>query len=235
MTHTLTVNAAGFAEALKDAALYVGKEQWRDALNSVMLSIVSRSSRLAVVGCDGKGYYERRITLLRGRGIPKPSLPGARGTVCIAVRDVAKLTKLINSLTEGQVTLEIDAQGKEETHKAKLTSADGSSATFTVSAYSDIPDFSPIIARAEEGLAQPPKLTNVYIPVAEMLRAGKVFPSKDGRTARICASKRKGSNGCLALLEYRDKEDDLDIRVIFMLTEPESAPNANSNAQAKAA
>ena len=235
MTHTVTVNAAGFAEALKDAALYVSKDRWNDALSSVILSIVPRAHKLAIVACDSKALYERQIKLLRGKGIPKPTLPGPKGKVCIDVREVSRLTKLINSRTGGWLTLEIDAQDKNDQHKARLLLADGSATTFTVATRSDIPDFSPIINRAKAGLVKPPKLSNVFIPVAEMTRAGKVFPSKNGTTARICASKQEDHGGCLALLEYQDRENDLDIRVIFMLTEAETRSDASSNAQVKAA
>ena len=235
MTHTVTVNAAGFAEALKDAALYVSKDRWNEALNSVILSIVPRAHKLAIVACDSKALYERQIKLTRGKGTPKPTLPGPKGKVCIDVREVTRLTKLINSRTEGLLTLEIAAQDNNETHKARLMLEDGSSTAFTMTTRTDIPDFSPIINRAKSGLVKPPKLTNVYIPVAEMTRAGKVFPGKNGNVARICASKHDGHSGCFALLEYQDKENDLDIRVIFMLTEPETESNVSVNARVKAA
>ena len=59
------------------------------------------------------------------------------------------------------------------------------------------------------------ELLYVYIPVQEMLRAGKVLPGKGGKAARIHTA--KGVKGYMAVLEYN--EDDIDVRIIFMLSE----------------
>ena len=64
-----------------------------------------------------------------------------------------------------------------------------------------------------------PRLNDVYIPVHEMLRAGKVFPRNKMNAARMYTAIGK-KKGLIAMLEYLSPEEDLDIRVIFMLAEP---------------
>ena len=66
-------------------------------------------------------------------------------------------------------------------------------------------------------------LSNILIPIREMLRVSKVFPATTNKFARIFTA--KGLNrGIMALLEYQ--EEDKDIRVIFMLNEDQPATEA---------
>ena len=108
-------------------------------------------------------------------------------------------------------------------YRVRLSLADGASTTFLSRADVNIPDYSPIVASAEKGRKTMPKLGEMYIPVSEMARASKVFPSKYGKTARISTAKGNQQTGCLALLEYQEEDSDVDIRVIFMLSGAESA------------
>ena len=224
MLHTLNLNASQFSEAVKDAVIYTGKDRYDDMMNSVILSITSKGKKLSVVACDGNGYYERRLNLLRSKGDPKPTLPGKESRICIASQDAAMLSKFITPRTMGGVMLELDdAKASDGRYRVRLSLADGASTTFLSRADVNIPDYSPIVASAEKGRKTMPKLGEMYIPVSEMARASKVFPSKYGKTARISTAKGNQQTGCLALLEYQEEDSDVDIRVIFMLSGAESA------------
>ena len=51
-----------------------------------------------------------------------------------------------------------------------------------------------------------------------MARVGKVLPTKGDSAARIYTAKGAGK-GHMALLEYCEPDDDMDVRIIFMLSE----------------
>ena len=127
------------------------------------------------------------------------------------------LAKFISSKITGNVTLEIDDVDGRNTVKVSLPN--GASTTVFSNADLDLPDFSSMVARVEKARNVMPRLNDVYIPVYEMLRAGRVFPKTKMKAARMYTTNGK-NRGLMAMLEYLSPEDDLDIRVIFMLAEP---------------
>ncbi|MBQ9407568.1 MAG: hypothetical protein IJU37_12630 [Desulfovibrio sp.] len=219
MHHTITVNASLFAQALKDANTYTSKNVYDDATNHIVLNVIDKGARLAVVACDSHGYYERRIPLIKARGEAKPSLPGKEQRLCIAAQDALILHKRIPSRSIGCVTLQLDDKpAKEERLLVTMTLPDGASTSFFRRTDFEIPDFSRILKMAEKGKKNAPDLSNVFIPVHEMARVGKVLPTKGDSAARIYTAKGAGK-GHMALLEYCEPDDDMDVRIIFMLSE----------------
>ena len=219
MHHRITVNASLFAQALKDATSYTDKDIRSEAMNHIVLKVINKGTSLAVIACDGHGYYERRLPLMHAKDEAKPSLPGKEQRLCIAAQDALSLHRHIPSRTIGCVTLELDdAETRGEKLLVTLTLPDGASTTFFSRTDFEVPDFSSVLEMAEKGKANPPEIANLFIPVHEMTRAGKVLPAKGRRAAQIHPAKglRKGH---MALLEYLDPGDDMDVRIIFMLSE----------------
>lgn len=219
MNHRITVNAYLFAQTLKDATTYTDKDIHSDAMNHIVLKLINKGTGLAVIACDGRGYYERRLPLVHARGEARPSLPGKEQRLCIAARDALIPHKRIPTRTTGCVTLELDDdQARDEKLLVTLTLPDGASTTFFSRTDFEVPDFGPVLKMAEKGKKNAPDISSLFIPVHEMVRAGKVLPSRGNSAAQIHTAEglRKGR---MALLEYLDPGDDMDVRIIFMLSE----------------
>ena len=221
MQHTISINAAMFAKTLKDATAYASKDNniVEEATGQIILSILPKNIKLAVIACDGKGYYESRLALVFEKGNPKPSLPGKEQRLCVAAQDALMLAKFISTRTVGCITLDIDDDSaKDNRLQVKMTLPDGSATSFFSRTDIAVPDYASITRQAEKGKKNAPELSNVFIPVHEMARAGKVLPQKEQQAARIYTARAK-NRGSMALLEYISPENDTDIRIIFMLSE----------------
>lgn len=218
MKHAISVNALEFGQALKDAANYVKRNAPADdPLNHVILHLNPKTKKIAVIACDGLGYYERKISLSKIK--TKPSLPD-QDKLCITSADAAALVKAISPRTGRELCIEVDdAKLEDNTRLAAFGLSNGLSTVFHIKTDLNLPDYAPIKARAEKGKKEAPALSNVQVPVNELMRAGKVFPGK-GAFARIFTAKSI-NQGLMALLECKD--DVTDISVIFMLNQQENA------------
>lgn len=223
MRHSITVNASQFAQTLKDATMYASKDSQAQAMSQIILKVIDKGANLAVIACDGHGYYERRLSLVHNRGEAKPSLPGKEHRIFIGAQDTLILHRRIPARMVGCLTLELDdSQVKDEKLLVSLTLPDGASTTFFSRTDFEAPDFSPILKQAEKGKKNPPEIANLFIPVHEMVRMGKVLPARGDTAAQIHTAKglRKGH---MALLEYLDPNENMDVRVIFMFSEMSNA------------
>ena len=215
MNHTITVNAARLAQALKDATLYASKDSSEEGMNTVVLTITPQT-RLAVLACDSHGYYENQLPLIHDENEPKPTLPGERQMLCIAPADALMLTKHISPRSIGCVTVSLnDSKRPGGKYRVTLTMPDGGTITIFCKADINVPDYNGFVSKAEASKEDAPDLFDVSIPVHEMIRASKVFPKTSGTVARMYTSlgQRKGH---MALLEYQNDSEDAYIRVIFM-------------------
>ena len=224
MLHRITLNTADFSQTIKDATVYACKKEPHEAMGHMVLTIVPRQKKLAVIACDGQGYYERRIPLVISKGSPKPSLPGKDSRILISCHDAAMLVKFMSAVTSGSVTLEADdSKITESKYTVRLILNEGASTTFFSRNDLNLPDYNAITIQADKGKKACLTLSNILIPVREMLRVSKVFPATAHKFARLFTAKSL-SSGIMALLEYH--EDDKDIRVIFMLNEDLPAAEA---------
>lgn len=208
MKHSITVEASILAESLKAAQNYVKKDiSGHDALGYLLLTYLPKDKKLVVIACDGHGYFERRLpVILEKKGI-KPSLPGQKQFVCISPADSQSLVKLIPARMTGRATLEIEENDNLK-HGMSVKLPTGASATFTARTDMEVPDYGVIRARACKGKLKAARLTDVNIPIHEMLRAGRSLPVRSGSVVK--ASTAEGS---MMLLEYQD--DSADIKIIF--------------------
>ena len=217
MKHTITINATQFTQALKDATLYVSKKRWDDPMNYIVLSLTDQNRKLAVIACDGLGYYERQLVLSNSEEAPEPSLPGKKQELCIALTDALKISKHITPRSDGNISISLnDTKKSNGNYLITLTLPDRSTTTLFSNAGVNVPDYSVFVSKAEASKENAPDLFDVSVPVHEMVRAGKVLPRKSGAVARMYTS--VGHNkGHMALLEYT--ADDEFIRIIFMFAQ----------------
>lgn len=209
MKHTVVTEAKALSESLKSAQNYIKKTyDGSDALNHVVLSYLPKLKKLAVIACDGHGYFERRLPVITTRQ-SKASLPGKNQTVCIPLSDAQTLVKFMPAKTTETISLEME----DDNPSGKAMCISGSTAVFTFRHDLQLPDYGAICAKAEKGKNKAPKLTDIHVPIYEMLRAGKALPNKDFATARIYTP-----DDTMALLECQD--DETDIRIIFMFAKP---------------
>jgi len=217
MRHQICVNASNFVQTIKDAAIYASKDEPAKGLNLVLLAVLPKMKKLAVIACDGFGYYERRLNLEVCRKQPKPSLPGKEMRLGIGLGDVSMLVKFIPSKSQGNIQLELDdEQIANDNFTVKLSLPNGMSTTFFSQAQLEIPDLSSLRIKAEKGKKKAPAISSLHLPVRELLRAGKVFPQKGSFAQMFTADGLQ--RGVMALLEC--KNEDTDISVIFMLQQP---------------
>lgn len=209
MKHTITINSGEFAEAIKTACVYASKDNDpHNGLCYVLVSLLPKHKKVAIIACDGRGYYERRIGLLMEKG-QKPSLPDKEQRLCIYVNDIAMLTKFVGSKSHEKITLEVDDTAeKDNQYIVNLVFSNGSSTTIFATNDVNIPDYSKFCKKAENSKKSKPVLSNLLIPIHELVRAGKAFPAKIGSIAKIFTC-----NSEMALLECQN--DMGDIRVIF--------------------
>lgn len=213
MKHQICANAKLFAEAIRDASIYASKDSANN-LDLVILTVLPKDKMLSVVGCDGLGYYERKIPLEVCKKQPKPSLPDSQMRLVISLSDVAMLVKLIAKQT-GNLKLEVEADVIDDKYQVKLTLENGTSTAFFSKANPELPDLNAIKNHAIKGKKKGQPLDRLQLPVNELFRAGKVLA---GKNAFASISTCKGiAKGIMALLEC--KADDTDISVIFMLNE----------------
>lgn len=192
----LTIEAGSFAESLKSAQNYTSKDDPDSALSCILLSYLPRQKKLAVIACDGHGYFERRLPA-------KNSIKSGRDlSVCLAASDAQALLKLIPSRPVMEMSLEIE----DSTLKANLPN--GATAAFNLKSNVNLPDYASIRAKADKARKSAPRLGDTLIPVHELLRAGKALPIKSGSAARIYTD-----DGNFAVLEWQ--EDKIEIRIIF--------------------
>ena len=107
MKHEICANAKVFAEAVRDAAVYAAKDCGR-GLDSVILTVIPKEKMLSVTGCDGLGYYERKIQLAICKKQPKPSLPEKSMRLVISLPDITMLVKFFTPKGMDNIRLEVD-------------------------------------------------------------------------------------------------------------------------------
>lgn len=220
MAQTISVNAQDLLQSLRDASSYTLKTFETDnAMAYVLLTAIPKTKKLAVIGCDGLGYYERQINVSFGKGKAKAAIPGKGGFISISPKDTATITKFIPARERSNILIEVDDAPVNDSCRVKIELSDGTSTTFFSKANLEIPDYKTIKANAEKGKKKPPTFDSVHIPVHELLRAGKVFPDKKS-FAQIFTSKGI-KQGIMALLEC--KTEGNDISVIFMLSQETTA------------
>ena len=217
MSYQVRVNALSLGHALRDAALYVGKNEAWMATAHILLTMLPRQKKLAVIGCDGKGYYERRLALLQEKGTPKPTFPGKDKAVLLGAQEAGLLVKFCKSKEIASLTVNEEGQG----YRLSVTLPDGSSTSVSCPDNMEVPAYDQITTNAAKGEKQAMSPANVCIPVRELGRASKVFPVPVGQTIPMSVAKWKDA-GCLAQLKYLSDADDADIRVIFVLSLPEA-------------
>lgn len=201
----IIVNALEFSESLKSAQNYMLKDgDRRNPLNFLLLKQVPKTKKLAVIACDGHGYFERRIVILSNKGSNQreKSQP-----ICIFFSDVQTLQKLISSKIQDSVTLE-QAEGVQKQSILKITQENGASAEINLVHDFQIPDYEAIGARANKAKKKACYTSEANVPVHEILRAGKSLPSKVG-----CNVAMYTAESSMAVLEY--KNGDADIKIIF--------------------
>lgn len=209
MKHSITVNSGEFIEAIKTACIYASKDNDpSNGLCYMLISLLPKMKKVAIIACDGHGYYERRLGLVLEKG-QKPSLPDKEQRLCIYVNEIAMLTKFVGSKSHEKITLEVDdASSKDSSYIVNLMFPNGSSTTFFAVKDIEIPDYGKFCKKAENSKKSKPSLFNLLIPIHELVRAGKAFPAKIGSIAKIFTC-----NSEMALLECQN--DMGDIRVIF--------------------
>lgn len=218
MSYQVRVNALSLGHALRDAALYVGKNEAWTATAHILLIVPPKQKKLAVIGCDGNGYYERRLALVQEKGAPKPTFPEKDKAVLLRAQEAALLVKFCKGKGIATITVnEEDGQG----YRLSVALPDGSSTSVACPANMEVPAYDQITTNAAKGEKQAMTPANVCIPVRELGRASKVFPVPVGQTIPMSVAKWKDA-GCLAQLKYLSDADDADIRVIFVLSLPEA-------------
>lgn len=144
-------------------------------------------------------------------------MPEAEQRLCIFSQEITPLTKFIGAKGNGDLSLEVDDVSLENgKYTLKLTLPNGVSGSFFARTGINIPDYSKFCKKAENSKKTKPSLSNLLVPIHELVRAGKAFPSKFGSIARIFTC-----NAEMALLEYKTDSDD--IRVIFTFARDNTA------------
>ena len=170
--------------------------------------MLPRQKKLAVIGCDGKGYYERRLALLQEKETPKPTFPGKDKAVLLGAQEAGLLVKFCKSKEIASLTVnEENGQG----YRLSVTLPDGSSTSVACPANMEVPAYDQITTNTAKGEKQAMSPANVCIPVRELGRASKVFPVPVGQTIPMSVAMWKDA-GCLAQLKYLSDADDADIR-----------------------
>lgn len=214
MKHKICVDATAFAQAIKDASSYAIRNDSGAPMSHVILTVLSKMKKLAVMACDGLGFYERRLALETCKGQPKPSLPGKEMRLGISLTDIAMLVKFIPSRTAGNIQLDLDdEQIANDNFTIRFTLPNGMSTTFFSKAELELPDLSAIKSKAEKGRKKAPNIHRLHLPVRELLRASKVFTGKCPFAQMFTTEGLQ--KGVMALLEC--KTEEADISVIFML------------------
>lgn len=216
MKHKLALNAEEFLKALKDASLYVDKDNIGSATSHVLLGLSQKT--LSVIACDGRGYYQNNIHVCAEKG-SRPSLPGKPMRIFIPGKDLNALLKAHKC--KGEIKLEV-FESQNDFHKVELILPDKSKFTFDSPAKLDVPDYARIRKLADKGKKSTVSLGQVMFPANELTRAGKVFPVKTGYTIPMYISQKK-EGGLLTLMEYQSEAEGKDIKVIFMLGLSEAA------------
>lgn len=218
MKHQITLNCQEFLQTLKDAATYTVKNDTANQpMDHVLLTVMPKAKKLSVQACDGFGLYERRIGIFTPKGQPKPSLPGKEMRLGISLSSLALLVKFLPSRCAGLITLEVDDEiVTDRNFSVKITVPSGEQTTIFSKCDLNTPDLVSIKTAAEKGKKRPTTLNDIGIPVREMRRAAKVFPTRD-TFAKIFTAQHT-QNKILALLEC--KTEDTDISVIFMVNNP---------------
>lgn len=214
MKHAISVNANNFVMALKDAALYIGKDNSYPRVDYVLVKHLPEEGKMAVIGCDLKGYYEAKLPLTRLEGEPEPSLP--QGHLCIDGADAARIVKLMPKGAFGWITLTVDDEDVVEgRYRVTVTFADGTATVVLALADIEVPNYGIFLDRVAEGRKGRPDLFQQTIPMKEMLRAGKVFSKKGCDGLVMWTAENNGVR--FALLEPHVISVDMAIRVIFVL------------------
>lgn len=220
MKHKVSVESEVLAKALKDASLYIAKDDFSGAISYALLMLNPKKKNISVIACDGHGYYERTIEVIQEKGV-KPSLPGKPMHIFISRSDIAAIGKSGNM--RGTLSIEIDDEKKvNDNYSVKLVFPDGKTSNIFSPAALEIPDYSFIRKQAEKGKKANVSLGQMLLPVKELTRAGKVFPIKTGFTVPMYISQWK-KGGLLTLLEYQSEFENVDIRVIFAISLPDAA------------
>lgn len=208
MEYKISFEASALAESLKAAQNYVKKDAGgEDALSQILLAYLPRDKKLAVIACDGHGYFERKLPVSHDKKVSKSGLPKNGFSVCLSLVDSQAIVKLIPARSTGYVTLEI-SENENQKHDMRLLLPTGPSAAFTVRSDIEIPDYAAMRSKACKGKKKAVNLNDVNIAVHEMLRAGKALPSRTGSTVKAFTAE-----GRMILLEYLD--DVAEITIIF--------------------
>lgn len=199
MKFAISVNAAALQESLKSAQNYIQKDAiGNDPLAHIVFKYLQLDKKMAVIACDGHGYFERRLEAK----ISRKDKSQKDQPLCITGSDAQMLAKMISARATGSVKLEI------EDSNMRAILPNGSITQIKIATDVQLPDYAGMRAKAEKGKKATPKLSNVVVPVHEMLRAGKSLPAKAGAVARMFTA-----NDTMALLECFD--ESIDIRIIF--------------------
>ena len=218
MAHQLSVETDEFVKTLKDASLYASNEDGIKATSYIMLSLNQKKKTISVIGCDGKGYYERAVQLIPEKG-QKASLPGKAMSLFIPAREIKAIAKIAKC--HGPMRLEA-AEAINNTYQVHLAFPNSSSHNFSSPANLEVPDYAGIRKLAEKGKKSTLNIGQVMLPINELTRAGKVFPVKIGSTIPMYIAKWK-TGGLVTLLEYQSEIERVDIKVIFALGISEAA------------
>lgn len=219
MKHQICTNSKVFAEAVRDASVYAARDSGK-GLDSVILTVIPKEKMLSVIGCDGLGYYERKIQLEICKKYPKPSLPEKSMRLVISLPDASMLVKFITQKGMANIKLEVDDEEiTDGKYTVRLVLENGMATTFFCKVNPELPDLGSIKSHALKGKKKPAVLNRLQLPVNELIRAGKVLSRKYSFAS---ISTCKGfTEGVMALLECKD--ESMDISVIFMLNEMDNA------------
>lgn len=217
MSYQVRVNAESLGHALRDAALYVAKNGSCEATAHILLTLVPRQKKLAIIGCDGNGYYERRLALVQEKSAPKASFPGKEKPLLMGTQEAGLLVRFCKSRGTAVLTVTEEDHG----YGVSVTLPDGIATSVVCRAEMEVPEYGQITTNAAKGEKQAMSPANVCIPVRELGRASKVFPVPVGQTIPMSVARWKEA-GCLAQLKYQSEAEDADIRVIFVLNIPEA-------------
>lgn len=217
MSYQIRVNALSLGHALRDATLYVAKNGSCEATAHILLTLVPRQKKLAVIGCDGNGYYERRLTLAQEKGAPRASFPGRDKPLLMGAQEAGLLVRFCKSKGTAVLTVTEEDHG----YRVSVTLPDGTATSVACRADMEVPEYGQITGTAAKGEKEATSPANVCIPVRELGRASRVFPVAVGHTVSMSVARWK-KEGCLAQLKYQSEAEDADIRVIFVLNIPEA-------------
>lgn len=215
MLHKVILNAAEFAQGLKDCAVYADKNGVSNSTDYITLALQPKTRKLSMIACDGKGLYERKIPAVNNKKKDGASLPGENHRLMLAFRDLSSLAKFVGTNVAGNATLVVDDAEITDTNYVVRVTLDNGSSTIFMSDRNITPiDYADILHRAENTKKSASFQNNMLIPAIEIIRLAKVLPKK-GAYSEVGMFTSKMPNGLLTLVEYQNNED-VEIRIVFI-------------------